>query len=168
MDATAQRLLGVLRDLEREQWRIGHRIAAVRTALSLAGVEPPSAAVADENEERYARQHLFAGQRLIDGCERIVKDHQGEWLVKRRVAYLLERGGYTSGAKVLVNSVECTLRRLASLGRIEMRRNRGPHGNQYRSVPAGWVGPKPGPKPQAKPDHAEPRPDDESRNESPA
>jgi hypothetical protein len=146
MDATAEALIRELNELEREQWRIAHKIAAVRTALNLAGVELPPSAVADANEDRYARTHAFAGKRLTDCCERIVKEYNGEWLGKRRVAYLLERGGYTSRG-VLMNSVECTLRRLASLRRIEVKKGRGSGGNQYRRVPADWSPLPPGRKP---------------------
>jgi hypothetical protein len=138
MDPTAARLVEELQNLEREQWRIARKIAAVRSVLNLAGVELGPTAMADENEDRYARSHLFAGKPLIDSCERIIKDHQGEWLAKRRVAYLLERGGYTSRGRI-VNSVECTLRRLASLERIEVKRSRGRDGNQYRWVPENWA-----------------------------
>ena len=146
MDTTAEQLLKVLQGLEREQWRLTRKIAALRTALSLAGVPLPPHPASDANEERYARDHLFAGKRLIDCCERVVKDYHGQWIGKRQVAYLLERGGYSSKGN-LVNSVECTLRRLASLGRIEVNRSRGRDGNQYRFAPASWA-PKPGPKPQ--------------------
>ena len=135
MDPTAQKLVEELQRLEREQWRIAHRIAAVRTAMSLAGVAVPPTPEADENESRYARSHLFAGKGLIDSCERIVEDHRGEWVSKRRVAYLLERGGYVCKGD-LVNAAECTLRHLAARGQIEARRQRGREGNQYRTVPA--------------------------------
>ena len=84
----------------------------------------------------------FSPKGLIDCCERIVNDHQGEWLNKGRVAYLLERGGYTSGARELANSVDCTLRRLASLGRIAAQKCRGPHGNQYRCLTAAPANPE--------------------------
>ena len=144
MDPTAARLIEELQNLEREQWRIAQKIAAVRSVLNLAGIEPGPTTMADENENRYARSHLFAGKRLIDSCERIIRDHQGEWLAKRRVAYLLERGGYTSRGRI-VNSVECTLRRLASLDRIEVKRSRGRDGNQYRWAPESWAPAKPGP-----------------------
>jgi hypothetical protein len=135
MDPTAEKLVEELQRLEQEQWRIAHRITAVRTAISLAGVTVPPTPEADENENRYARSHLFAGKALTNSCERIVKDHRSEWVGKRRVAYLLERGGYVCKGN-LVNAVECTLRHLASRGRIEARRQRGREGNQYRAVPA--------------------------------
>jgi len=151
MDATIAKLFETLQDLEREQWRIGNKIAAIRTALSLAGAEQPSSALADSNEYYYVRRQFFAGKPLIKCCERIVNDHQGEWFTKRRIAYLLERGGYTSGAKVLVNSVECTLRHLASLGKIEAQKRKGSHGNLYRSMPEAPAAPKPDPVPPPNP-----------------
>jgi len=151
MDATSAKLYETLQELEREHWRIGNKIAAIRTALSLAGAEPPSSALADRNEYNYVRSQFFARKQLIKCCERILKDHEGEWFTKRRIAYLLERGGYTSGAKVLVNSVECTLRHLASLGKIEAQKRKGSHGNLYRSMSEAPAALKPGPPPPPKP-----------------
>ena len=135
MDATAERLIEALQNLEREEWRIAQKINAVQTALRLAGVALPLPAAAGEIEQRYARSHCFAGKRLTDSCERIVKDHQGEWVAKRWVVYLLESGGHVTRGK-LVNSVDVTLRALAARGRIEAKRTLGRDGNRYRWMPA--------------------------------
>ena len=137
MDDAAEKLLEALRIFEQQRWRLENRIAAVKTALTIAGVPVPSSAVANENEYHYARHHLFAGKRLIDCCERIINDHPGEWLSKSRVVYLLERGGYTTDAREIKNSVDCTLRRLAALGRVEVQKRLGAHGNKYRSLAQG-------------------------------
>ena len=135
MDETAEKLLEALRRLEQAQWRIGNKIAAIKAALVVAGVTVPASALDHENEYEYVRNRAFAGKRLIDCCERIVKDYQGQWVEKNRVVYLLERGGYTSEARDLRNSADCTLRRLAALGRIEVQKHLGAHGNKYRSMP---------------------------------
>ena len=44
VDGAAEKLLKALRDLEQEQWRIANKIAVVKAALSLAGVEVPATA----------------------------------------------------------------------------------------------------------------------------
>jgi hypothetical protein len=143
MDKTAEKLHEALEVLEHEQWRITNKIAAVKAALALAGVPAPVSAVAGENESEYVRCFSFAGKRLTDSCERIVKDHQGAWLDKGKVVYLLERGGYTSEARDLKNSVHCSLRQLALRGRIEVQKRRGALGNKYRFMPQGEEKPRP-------------------------
>jgi hypothetical protein len=59
------------------------------------------------------------------------------------VVYFLERGGYSSEARDLKNSVHCALRVLASQGRIEVQRRQGALGNKYRFMPQGNENPQP-------------------------
>jgi hypothetical protein len=137
LDETAARLISVLRELERERWRIGGKIEAIKSALRLAGVPLPAheAVFRNKTEFEYTTQQPFANMSLTDACERVVKDHTPEWLSKNQVTELVEMGGCKSDAQATKNSVEVTLRRLASRGRIEIAKGKGRYGNRYRWTP---------------------------------
>ena len=67
----------------------------------------------------------------------VLEDHRAMdvWLDKGQVEYLLSLGGYQFKAKNPTNSVEVTLRRLASGAnpKCEVEKGAGPHGNRYRA-----------------------------------
>jgi hypothetical protein len=138
MDETSAKLLSALQELERERWRISGKIDSIKSALKLAGVAVPThePVFRNKNEFEYTTRQPFSNMGLTDACERIVRDHTPEWLSKNQVTELVEMGGYKSDAQATKNSVEVTLRRLASRGRIEIAKGKGRYGNRY-----GWTPP---------------------------
>ena len=137
MDETSAKLVSALQELERERWQIAGKIDAIKSALKLAGVVLPQyhPVFRNKHEFEYTTRQPFSNMGLTDACERIVKDHAPEWLSKNQVTELVEMGGYKSDAQATKNSVEVTLRRLASRGRIEIAKGKGRYGNRYRWTP---------------------------------
>lgn len=132
MDETVRTLLEKLAALEGEiAWR-ERDILAIKRALAIAGVKPNNrTGELPRIERQYVTKHPFTAMSLAEACLRVLQDQAGEWLSKKQVEYLLERGGYQSNAKDPSNSVDITLRNLAEAGRCAVDRHRGNSGNRY-------------------------------------
>lgn len=135
VDRTTRELLKRLRELESEQLRLARDINAIRRALTLAGVRP-SVRRLWFHEVEYQATSAFLKSHLTDACLQVLRDAKGEWLTKSEVEYLVTRGGYPFSTQDSANSVDVTLRRLATEGLCEAERVRGSRGNKYRYVPA--------------------------------
>jgi hypothetical protein len=133
VDATTQKLVSKLAELERVRWNADREIRAINTALSLAGVKPGKIASATyPREHEYASSQVFAEMGLREACEKVLEDFEGQWLSKAEIEYLIARGGYPFTTKNSKNSVGITLQRLATEEFCEVERKRGATGNRYR------------------------------------
>lgn len=135
VDATTQKLLARLQELEREKWRLSRDINAIQTALRLAGVRPDGdgdRTKVEHHETDYVVKQPFAEITLVDACKKILRDYRGHWLTKSQLEYLVVRGGYKFSTDDSKNSVDVTMRRLAAEGFCEAERVRGSRGNKYR------------------------------------
>jgi hypothetical protein len=137
VDASVKKLLHELRKAEGEKWRAQRRIHSIHTALSILGVKPEACgSMLDEDryEVEYSAKEPFKGLTLAETCTRILRDYAGKWLTRAQVEYLATRGGYDFSTKDPSNSVDVTLRRMASAGKCEADRVRGSRGSKYRYV----------------------------------
>jgi hypothetical protein len=85
-------------------------------------------------EEEYISNLPFKDKFLPDACLTVVNDHQGMGLDKKQAEYALALGGYPFDAKDPTNSVEVTLRKLASDGRCDVIKGSGTLMSRYRSL----------------------------------
>jgi hypothetical protein len=146
VDASVKKLLAELKVAEAEQYRLSQRIRSILSALAIVGVRPYFTGLVrdgdtDSREKDYASRRPFENMKLSEVCEKIVHDYKGHPLRRSQVEYLATIGGYEFETKDVSNSVDVTLRRLASAGKIVVHRRRGSGGSQY-----GWPWTMNGPK----------------------
>lgn len=140
VDATAEKLLERLKEIEALLWRLRSEKDAINTALAVAGVRITGESGAKHSvsylESDYTAKKPFAAMSLTDACLKTLVDYSkeyDEWLSKTQVEYLVTRGGYKfTAASNTKNSVAVTLQRLADEGRIQVERVRGSAGNKYQ------------------------------------
>jgi Helix-turn-helix domain len=131
VDTSVKKLLEKRSELELLKFRLERKIKSIDTALALIDVTPNQHNPALGAEADYLRAKPFQAMPLKQACGKILRDNAGEWLTKTEVEHLLQCGGYESTARDRANSVEVTLRRLADHDFCDVRRLRGPKGNQY-------------------------------------
>ncbi len=137
VDITTKRLMKVIGDLDVQISQLRRKRDAAYTALELAGVRPKKdtmASLPSQMEIGYKANKPFADMMLSKACLKVLRDNKGEWLTKANVEYLVALGGYVFDTDDPKNSVNVTLRRLTSDGKIEAERIRGSRGNKYRWV----------------------------------
>lgn len=133
VDRTTKRLIDKLNKLERVRWNAVREIRSIRTALNIAGIAPREfRRYADIHKGEYAVQQSFASMGLKEACEKVLTDHNGQWLSRSEIEYLVVRGGYPFSTFNSKNSVGITLQRLATDGFCEVERKLGATGNRYR------------------------------------
>lgn len=135
VDATTKKLVQRLRELKRQQDEVKQEISVIERSLKIAGIRLGGSK--SLIEESYAREHPFANMPLSEACLSILADfnvNDREWLTKSQIEYYLVRGGYEFSAKDSKNSVDVTLRRLATDARCVAERSRGSKGNLYRGI----------------------------------
>jgi hypothetical protein len=126
--------------LQRRRRELNRREAAIDTALEILGITAKEEAMARgymraaKLEEEYISNLPFKDKSLPDACLTVVNDHQGMGLDKKQVEYALALGGYPFDAKDPTNSVEVTLRKLASDGRCDVIKGSGTLMSRYRSL----------------------------------
>jgi hypothetical protein len=136
VDATAQKLVKRMKDLESEKWRIDRELRAIRTALGVAGIKPGKFKDLSTTQELdYVTKQPFRNMTLRECCLLILRDHVDLWRSKAEIEYLISRGGYKFSTNDSKNSVGVTLQRLKDDGMCEVERVRGAHGNRYRWLP---------------------------------
>lgn len=137
VDATTNKLMKRLQEIETESARLRRERDAITTALAVAGIRPPAArqSILTYKEIDYRQTQPFTQMTLTDACLKVLCDHSGEWMTKAQVEYLVVRGGYKFVTKDQKNSVGITLRRLVDpeIG-VEVQRVRGSQGSTYRYV----------------------------------
>lgn len=129
MDPSVKKLLKNLQELEFKRSVLGRDIDAIRRSLEMLGLKVEDAS---HSEGEYAARRPFKRVPLTEACLVVLKDHKEHWLTKSQIEYLIARGGYEFSAKDTGNSVDVTLRRLATAGKCEAERVRGSTGNRYR------------------------------------
>lgn len=136
MDATAQKLLEKLTELERQAESLNRKIYSIKTALELIGVRPEDRMPYYEGmDSSYARMLPFLNTSLVEACKRVLMDHKNQALTKSQIEYFAGLGGYRFATDDSKNSVDVTLRRLVEQGFCTVERSRGPRGNTYRWIP---------------------------------
>ena|SRR6185312_5265483 len=132
MDATAQRLLNHLVEIERQIRELQSQARSLKTSLEVAGIRPEwikEQSLGEEDDE-YAEKQPFENLTLVETCKRILADF-GDPLSKNDFEYLAARGGYQFSTKDKANSVSITLRRLADKGYCRVVKGKGPHADKY-------------------------------------
>lgn len=134
MDATAQKLMQRLQELQEQTNRIARERQSLLLALEIAGVKPKGEGgrMTGTQEAQYEVNQSFRGRSLPASCEMILRDHKGQWLSKSEIEYLVIQGGYQFSTGNSKNSVGVTLQRMADDKIIEVQRVRGQQGNRYR------------------------------------
>src|SRR5882724_4526189 len=121
VDPSAKKLVDEYQKLRRQRLHIDDRMRAIQTALTIMDVRiDDGAGFLDAVEAKYADTRPFREMTLADSCLKVLQDHDGFGMDKNKVEFLLTLGGYPFDAKDAVNSVEITLRTLASDGKCEV------------------------------------------------
>jgi hypothetical protein len=117
MERAAQKLIKEREQLHRQIETLKQRVKTVETALEIIDLRLGSDPKFVEMEKTLDNG-TFADQSLPDACNVIFAMYEG-WLDKNQMEYLLTLGGYQFEAKDPTNSVDVTLRRMATAGECE-------------------------------------------------
>ena len=139
MEISLKKLLDRREELRCERIKIDAELRSIATALEIIdpldvgsrwpweqGFSKRGPAV----EREYLEARPFSRLSLTGTCLRILGDC-GAPLNKSRVEYLATAGGYPFKATDPTNSIDVTLRRLASDGRCQVHKQGGQEGNLY-------------------------------------
>jgi hypothetical protein len=146
MEPSVKKLVDEWESVRRSRLAMDQRLNAIETALTIMGIrvddrllmmrgEVQASRYVKTTESRYVQEKPFRHTSLSEGCLMVLEDHRdmGIRLDKGQIEYLLVLGGHQFKAKDPTNSVDVTLRRLASDGKCEVEKGAGPHGNRYRA-----------------------------------
>lgn len=142
VDPSAKKLVDRIEHLRQKRTMIDQEIDALNTALGVMGMSVESRDIIGDSdphrfETRYSAAKPFREMTLGPACLKILADHAPSSLDKNQTEFLLTIGGYPFKAKDPTNSVEVTLRKLASDGKCEADKPGGPHGSRYRAKVSG-------------------------------
>lgn len=131
MEQAAQKLIKEREQLNRQIETLRQRVKTVETALEIIELRLGADPKFVEAETSLDGSGVFRDKSLPESCRFIFELYDG-WLDKNQVEYLLTVGGYRSEAKDPVNSVDVTLRRMATAGECEV--TKGAIRNRFRAV----------------------------------
>jgi hypothetical protein len=135
MDVAIKRIAEKYAEIQRQIRVLTREAESIKQTMALIGYRPEylSEVFADSDpsqDEQYAEKLPFKHTTLVKACKQILVDHKFQWLTKNQVEYLASMGGYEFSTDNPKNSVDVTLRRLASHGFCEVENNL--QGNKYR------------------------------------
>lgn len=141
VDATIKKMLKRLAEIDELRHSLRQERDHITAALASIGYRPPNAAANfyTREEGEYGAKQPFKNMSLTDACLKVLKDRSRkepaeQWLDKNQVEYLVVRGGYEFKTEDSLNSVNITLRRLASDGYCEMHAGKGSRSSRFKFV----------------------------------
>jgi hypothetical protein len=134
MDAAIKKITERYAEIQRQIRILTREAESIKQVMAIAGYRPEYLGEAfpdsgPSKDEEYADNLPFKHETLVNACKKILRDHKFQWLTKNQVEYLVSMGGYEFSTEKRRNSVDVTLRRLASEAFCEVQRSM--QGNKY-------------------------------------
>lgn len=136
VDATARKLVETLGVLRKQIADLQQQERSIKVALESAGIRSQKLGKVgwwegDCLDDRYALEQPFKDMTLVNTCKKIISDNTTSAFTKDQIEYLAVIGGYPFLTEDKKNSIDVTMRRLASQGFCQIIRGKGPIPNQY-------------------------------------
>jgi hypothetical protein len=136
VDTTARKLVETLGTLRNQIATLQQQERSIKVALESAGIRSTRLGKTgwgdgDCLDDRYALEQPFKEMTLVNTCKKILSDNTTSAFTKDQIEYLAVIGGYPFLTDDRKNSIDVTMRRLASQSFCQIIRGKGPIPNQY-------------------------------------
>jgi hypothetical protein len=136
VDTTARKLVETLGALRTQIAALQQQERSIKVALESAGIRSKKLGQVgwwdgDCLDDKYALEQPFKEMTLVNTCKKILSDNTTSAFTKDQIEYLAVIGGYPFLTDDRQNSIDVTMRRLASQSFCQIIRGKGPIPNQY-------------------------------------